>query len=458
MFPRALGVLLAVLCVDGSSAAAQGFVFTRTGSGARAAGMANAFIAVSDDGTAASWNPAGLGQLRKPELSVVSTTAGQNLRAQGFRTRDDLSAFTTATSSYQSTYLDFASLAVPVTILGKPTTFQGAWRRFYTLDFREIVSLNREPQATDGPPAARIDSNSDVLGSVDIVSIAGAVKLTPRLAFGASFNLWRGDWTDHASVSETPLAGQVAPAFLNTRGANRVRGNNFSLGLMLTYPRWSVGLLHQRPLRSDYGTSGSVMASGEPPGPPSAVQGTLRFPQALGLGGAWRPATRWTVDLDLTWDNWKEAELDLPVTGRVNLFDNLPSDRTATRNTLSVNAGAEHIFPGEGFVVPLRFGAAWEPQGGRSPYTLDPVNYSMLAVGAGYNTNSLKFDAAVQYRWARFRDGANFGIASIGSVVLPLAVGERDTREWRLKLSLILRVTDTDKLHRTIRRVFGGGS
>jgi len=100
MIPRALGVLLAVLCAGGSSATAQGFVFTRTGSGARAAGMANAFIAVSDDGTAASWNPAGLGQLRKPELSVVSTTAGQNLRAQGFRTRDDLSAFTTATFSY----------------------------------------------------------------------------------------------------------------------------------------------------------------------------------------------------------------------------------------------------------------------------------------------------------------------------------------------------------------------
>ncbi|PYQ00582.1 MAG: hypothetical protein DMF83_27750 [Acidobacteria bacterium] len=457
MFPRALGVLLAVLCVDGSSATAQGFIFTRTGSGARAAGMANAFIAVSDDGTAASWNPAGLGQLRKPELSLVSTTAGQNLRAQGFRTRDDLSAFTTATSSYQSTYLDFASLAVPVTILGKPTTFQGAWRRLYTLDFREIVSLNREPQAPEAPPAARMDSNSDTLGSVDIVSIAGAVKLTPRLALGASFNLWRGDWTDHASVSETPLAGGVPPAFLNTTGANRVRGNNFSLGLMLTYPRWSVGLLHQRPLRSDFETSGSVMASGEPPARLPAVQGTLRFPQALGVGGAWRPATRWTVDLDLTWDNWKDAELDTPVTGRVNLFDNLPADRTTTRNTLSVNAGAEHIFAGEGFVVPLRFGAAWEPQGGRSPYTLDPVNYTMLAAGTGYNTNSLKFDAAFQYRWARFQDGANFGVAFLDSVVLPLAVGERQTREWRLKLSLILRVTDTDKLHRTIRRVLGGG-
>ena len=37
--------------------------------------MGNAFIAVSDDGTAASWNPAGLSQLRRPELSVVAVCA-----------------------------------------------------------------------------------------------------------------------------------------------------------------------------------------------------------------------------------------------------------------------------------------------------------------------------------------------------------------------------------------------
>ena len=52
-----------------------GVAFNRTGSGARAAGMANAFIAISDDGTAASWNPSGLAQLRKPEFSLVSTTS-----------------------------------------------------------------------------------------------------------------------------------------------------------------------------------------------------------------------------------------------------------------------------------------------------------------------------------------------------------------------------------------------
>jgi long-chain fatty acid transport protein len=456
MFARALAVLPVALVLGASGAVAQGFVFTRTGSGARAAGMANAFIAVSDDGTAASWNPAGLGQLRKPELSVVSTTSGQSLRAQGFRTRDDLSAFTSARSSYQNTYLDFASLAVPVTVFGKPTTFQGAWRRLYTLEYREVVSLDRTPLAPAGPPPARIDSNSDLLGSVDVVSLAGAVKLTPRLALGASLNLWRGDWANYASLSETPLSGPDPPEFLSTRETNRVRGDNFSLGLMLTYPRWSVGLLHQRPLRSDYESRGSVMASARPPAATPAVQGTLRFPQAVGFGGAWRPATQWTVALDLTWDDWKHAELDTPVTGRVNLFDGLPADRTSTRNTLSVNAGAEHIFTSEGFVVPLRFGAAWEPQGARSPYTLDPVNTWMLAVGTGYNTNSLKFDAAFQFRWARFRDGANFGVSGAHDPVLPAAVGERDAREWRLKLSLILRVTDTDKLRRILGKVFGG--
>ena len=41
------------------------------GSGARAMGMGGAFIAVADDATAASWNPAGLTQLKRPEISFA---------------------------------------------------------------------------------------------------------------------------------------------------------------------------------------------------------------------------------------------------------------------------------------------------------------------------------------------------------------------------------------------------
>ena len=49
------------------------------GSGARAVGMGGAFIGVADDATAASWNPAGLIQLEKPEMSIV----GEYLKRSG---------------------------------------------------------------------------------------------------------------------------------------------------------------------------------------------------------------------------------------------------------------------------------------------------------------------------------------------------------------------------------------
>jgi hypothetical protein len=47
------------------------------GKGARAAGMAYAFNAVADDATALSWNPAGIIQIKKPEIafsnSIINT-------------------------------------------------------------------------------------------------------------------------------------------------------------------------------------------------------------------------------------------------------------------------------------------------------------------------------------------------------------------------------------------------
>ena len=456
MLPRSGAPAILLLLVGASGAFAQvGLVFNRTGSGARAAGMANAFIAISDDGSAASWNPAGLAQLRKPELSLVSTTAGHRLRNEGFRAPDDLSTFTPALSSYRNTYLDFASLAAPVTLWGKPVTFQAGWRRLYSLDYRETIATVREPLAPGAPASARIHLDNHGSGGVDLVSITGAVKLTPRLALGGCFNLWRGDWTDNQAVHVAPLSGPELPEFRTANQTNRVRGENVSLGLLLTYPRWSVGLLHQSPLVSDYGNETRVTTSDQPAQPPLALEGALRFPRSVGIGGAWHPSQPWTVALDLTWDEWSDTTLDTPSTDPVSLFDGLPLDRTSTRDTISINAGAEHLFLGDGFVVPLRFGAAWEPQGGRSPYTRDGVDFALLAVGTGYNTNSLKFDAAFQFRWAHFQDATDFALTEPADL-LPGAIGERGLKEWRLKLSLILRVTDTDKLRRTVRKVFGG--
>src|SRR5262249_36622482 len=151
-------------------------------------------------------------------------------------------------------------------------------------------------------PPVRFDTNADLVGAVDVISLAGAVKITPRLALGATFNFWRGDWDEDDAVGQTPLAGPELPSSLLFSQSTRIRGNSVGLGLMLTYPRWSVGIVHQGPLASDFHNDTRVTVSGVPEPPSQTIEGTLHFPRAFGIGGAWRPAPRWTVALDLTRD------------------------------------------------------------------------------------------------------------------------------------------------------------
>ena len=68
-----------------------------------------------------------------------------------------------------------------------------------------------------------------------------------------------------------------------------------------------------------------------------------------------------------------------------------------------------------------------------------------MSAGAGYNTNRFKFDGAVQYRRGSFR------VTDAYSVETALgggrdAIGLATTGEWRIKVSAIYRLADTDAL------------
>ena len=66
-----------------------------TGSGARAAGMGNAFIGLADDATAINWNPGGLTALEHFEASVVG---GAVLDAEDLELTDSYGLVTRTTS------------------------------------------------------------------------------------------------------------------------------------------------------------------------------------------------------------------------------------------------------------------------------------------------------------------------------------------------------------------------
>ena len=64
-------VLISVSLAYSTDYAGDAAVYLRMGLGARAFGMGGAFVGLADDGTAAYWNPAGLIQLEKPEVSLM---------------------------------------------------------------------------------------------------------------------------------------------------------------------------------------------------------------------------------------------------------------------------------------------------------------------------------------------------------------------------------------------------
>jgi hypothetical protein len=448
----------AALLLAAASAQAQSTVLTRIGSGARAAGMANAFVAISDDGTAASWNPGALAQLRKPELSLVASSLGAEFRQEGFRSRDDQFVYSPRRLDYSTTSLEFAALAVPFDLWRKPVTLQAGWRRLYQLSAQFDEDTTREPARPGSQIVpALLHRSQSLKGHVDLVSLAGSVRLTRRLLLGGNLDLVRGDWSVDFTQVETP--GRPAPSdFLAFHQGNRLRGHGATLGTLLTYPAVNVGFVYHFPVWMDYDLTTSIVSNLAEPKSLRTAPGTrMRFPASYAAGVSWRPSSDWTIAADVTRDEWSRTSVDrLPdSTVRSNFFDGLPEDRTATRDTVTLAAGAERLLRGAAHVVPVRFGIAYEPQGGMDPVTRDPVNVLMVATGAGYNTNQVKLDAAFELRWARYRLVQPLGVSDQLAEVAN-AEGITSQREWRLKLSVIYRVADTDKLRGLVRRVFVG--
>ena len=456
--PGAVAAAALAFGLAGSSVAhAQlGVSLNRAGSGARAAGMGNAFVAVSDDGTAASWNPAGLAQLRKPEFSLVYEVNANGLQVSGIRSPDDRFAFSNYGFDDSRASLDFASATVPFTIAGKRVTVQLGWQRLYQLSGGLSAEVSRYPIGGPDAAPASILLDSEARGDIDLASLSGAVKVTEHTSLGGSLNVWRGRWTDRVSLVES--AGAPSSDFSLVTDRNRVRGHNFTTGLLLTYPSWNLGLVYHSPFWSSYRLHSEAFSNQAPPSIQDAGEAArFRFPRSVAGGVAWRPGPRWTVAFDLTHDQWTDAIVDrlAGVPGPLNFLDGMPPAISTTRDTVSLNLGAEHLFLREGSVVPLRLGFAWEPQGAMDQATRDPVDFLMLSGGAGYNTNRFKFDAAVQYRWGAFRasEALSVGSAIAGGLARD-AVGQVRAQEWRIKVSVIYRIQDTDKLRDLLRRVF----
>jgi len=196
------------------------------GSGARALGLAGAFTAVADDATAASWNPAGLIQLERPEASFMlrDTRVVQEHHM-------DSESFSVGEDKFDNDNLNYMSAVYPFRLAKRNFVFSLNYQEAYdfnqkfTADIQSVSSQSHQDSSTsvftetvqehfdDGIVEMDVVSHLTISqksslnqilsqemlssmdfeqeGIIDAVTPALAAELTPKLSIGAAVNFYQ---------------------------------------------------------------------------------------------------------------------------------------------------------------------------------------------------------------------------------------------------------------------------
>src|SRR5712691_2575104 len=210
------------------------------GSGAQAAGKATAFIAVADDATAASHNPAGLGQLQQPEVSIVGSyfvrLERQDVTQPGIGVENQ---------TIDGAHLNYLSAVYPFRLLARNVVVSLNYQRLF--DLKGATDVASPFTTIDG--LQRVRSRQE--GGLFTISPAVAVQITPAFSVGAVFNIWPdlfgNGWKQDVTVRGQGFVAsgpRVVPFVSNGRITEdfSFRGFNVTMGLLWNItPVFTVG-------------------------------------------------------------------------------------------------------------------------------------------------------------------------------------------------------------------------
>ncbi|PYQ01291.1 MAG: hypothetical protein DMF82_19690 [Acidobacteria bacterium] len=376
------------------------------GSGARAFGMGGAFLARADDATAASWNPAGLSYLRRPEFTVVGARNSFTRvpTGPGF-TRFLEDSFGPASGSVQLSFQRVFS-------------FRGD---------RTIVRTDQLLTSTGG-------------GGFDVLALGTGFRLARSLRVGATVNRWiNGYRQDRNRVATRGTTDQNLDFALS--------GWNFNGGVIWSpFESLNLGVVGKTTMKGDVilvrnrtdlvlqasgpthnAANSTVLQTDEDP-TPHRVPVSISIPGALGAGISWRPWSVLTASLDAR----TEPDQASPY---AQVFPNLryPTlDDPNQSDTEQLRVGAEYVVLAGRLKLPLRAGFFTDKQ-----YFLDfrgtAPRFRGFTAGAGIAVGPLLID------FAYLRETGNY-LDPEADPDDPEARGaERSTRFNRVFISVIYR-------------------
>ncbi len=402
------------------------------GSGARALGMGGAFIAIADDATAASWNPGGLIQLEKPEISIVGACF-QRSRDTGFA---DIPEASGKHSVYRDK-LNYLSFSYPFRQFNRNMILSVNYQDLY--DFNNQWHFPILQQADTLSVTQTVDAVQT--GRLSALGLAWCVQLRPDLSLGATVNLWENrvfsgnhwEQTTHRNVQGTfsghPLSGESL-----SHDTYDFSGLNFNLGMLWHInSRWTLGAILKTPFTADilhdrYYAESLFIGTGPGSGHHSESFSTsatqLDMPMSYGMGLACRMSDEFTVSADIYRTQWDDflyrdsgGNITSPITG-------LPESQSGIDATHQIRFGGEYLVIKPPYIIPLRAGLFYDP----APAQNKNDAYYGLSLGGGLAYKKYLFDIACQYRF-----GDN-----VGQSISQSLNATQDVKELTVYMSLIV--------------------
>ena len=364
--------LLLTLATVSLTAFAQGMNFNLMGSGARALGMGGAFIAMSDDASAITWNPAGLTQLIKPEVGIMGGFKMETATLNG----DDW-------YSYSHGTIDFASLVMPVSTGFSNLVIAAAYHSMidvYAFDTNEEYSTD----------FTHIDT-SEFSGAFSAITPAIAIDL-PMIAVGVATDIWFKGPTSKFTFYESADTNTL---YYTETGTSDVLGFGVVLGGLITPPGGfvKIGATMRLPFSMKYNKDYDIHAIGT--GAYSDFDTTyvdsaiLHWPMMLGFGFALNfSSLTFSVDYEMR----KYSNMEVEENGTT--YNNELPDCNQFR------VGLEYLLSLGPVGIPLRLGFMTDP---RTYFNTDmngnegdQVIGKYITFGTGLLLPNINFDFSMQ--------------------------------------------------------------
>jgi long-subunit fatty acid transport protein len=400
------------------------------GSGARAMGMGGAFISVADDATSASWNPGGLLQLTKPEISIVGSFFSGKMDYKTSGIDGDIEDHTP-----DIYHLNYLSAVIPFRMFRRNFVFSLNYQHLYEFS-QDNLSTWEEPNPVAESGLFHRDYKYQE-GLLSTISPALAFQVNPSFYIGLTFNLWDHDILDNGweniNIQDAEGLDYKSQKIMHSEIYEKYdfSGFNMHIGFLFKsgyYSMWGkkrkfrIGGVLKTPFDADIRHERREIFYEKYPDDPvknsyieppiSSNDLVLKMPLSYGLGFSLDFSDSFSLALDVYRTHWDQYVLKNPNGIERSPINKRLKHEADVEPTTQIRLGSEYLFQKPGRIIPIRMGIFYdpEPSGGR------PDDIYGVSFGSGISYKELfSIDFVYQFRFGSKRKAESMQGVDISS-------------------------------------------